>query len=783
MMKTVNRTMTKAKPDSPAKKRHEEYAERIIAMLEKGMAPWQKPWAAGAMHPPFNPVSGTVYSGINRVMLSEYDFADPRWMSFKQANQKGYRVKKGEKSQPIVHWQWTETVDKLDEDGKPVLDTNGQPEKEVWLLGRPRIRFFSVFHASQLQLENGQPIPPFEPKELDWQPHERAEAILEASGAKIIHDQRDRAFYALQNDEIHLPPKENFGDEGQYYPIALHELSHWTRHPSRLNRENGPFGSESYAREELRAHIASWMLSQDLGIAFNPDHQAAYLQSWVKVLKDDPYQIFRACSDAERIKKYVLGLDRQQDQAAEITFSDTEPGAGDSPALDVAALSDAPGNDDRGVPAEPVTEPVFLNVPYKEKNEAKKAGARWDSGKKLWYAPTGADLGKLARFLPEKEPALVQSLSPVEEFRQVLENNGFVLNGDPIMDGKIHRVPIVGKPNQRDGAYQAYADGVPNGWFENHRDGNGTVTKWVYSGQTLSPEEKRLMQAEIDQRREQAQKEREDQYAKAAERVFDKFAACAAIPVDPEHLYLKSKGVGNFGLHQDHDGNLLVFGLNLDESDFPGKALPEAGFRPSLDDLAVTRHIQTVQTIAPDGGKKFEYGSRKHGAVHLIGEGQFKKIAYDHAFRQASLFDDLEKKPEILLAEGYATGASLHQATGLPVAVAFDAGNLLPVAEALRRKFPNADLTICADHDHTRKFNVGLGKAYETARAVGVRVVFPQFTEDEKAKGLTDFNDLAQSRGIFEVTKQVSPRHREQAASVAAPAQADRPAKSLGMAM
>lgn len=156
--------MTKAKPGTAVKKRHEEYAERIIAMLEKGMAPWQKPWEAGAMHPPFNPVSGTVYSGINRVMLSEYDFADPRWMSFKQANQKGYRVKKGEKSQPIVHWQWTETVDKLDEDGQPILDDNGQPEKEVWLLGRPRIRFFSVFHASQLQLENGQPIPPFEPK-------------------------------------------------------------------------------------------------------------------------------------------------------------------------------------------------------------------------------------------------------------------------------------------------------------------------------------------------------------------------------------------------------------------------------------------------------------------------------------------------------------------------------------------------------------------------------------------------------------------------------------------
>jgi antirestriction protein ArdC/phage/plasmid primase-like uncharacterized protein len=773
--------MPEERPEKAAKKRPEEFAELIIAKLEKGLAPWQKNWEAGTLYPPLNPVSGTVYSGLNRVLLSAFDYADPRWMSFKQANGKGFRVKKGSKSLPVVHWQWTATVDKLDEDGRPVLNADGEPEKTEVRLERPRIRFYAVFHASQLETENGQPIPPFEAKELDWNPNERAEAILEASGASIIHDQRNRAFYILRDDEIHLPPKENFSDQGQYYPIAFHELSHWTRHPSRLNRENGPFGSETYAREELRAHIASWMISQDLGLAFNSDHHASYLQSWLKVLKQDPYEIFRACGDAERIKQYVLGLEQKQEQAAEIVFTDREE------------------------KVEPALEAVYLQVPYKEKGEAKKAGARWDRDKKLWYAPAGTDLGKLAKFLSEKEPVPAPVLSPVEELRRLLENNGFALQGDPIMDGKIHRVAVAGKANQKDGAYQAYSDGLPNGWFQNHQ--TGEVQKWVYSGQQLSAEQKKLMQAEIGQRRDKAQKERERQYAQAAERAWEKFAATFSNPVDPEHPYLKAKGVGNYGLHQDQDGNLLVFGLDLDRSDFPGQASPEL-IRPSLDDLTVTRHIQTVQSISPEGEKKFEYGSRKKGAIHLIGESIFKKIAYDQAYQSPSLFGDLKEQPEILLAEGYSTGASLFRATGLPVVVAFDAGNLRPVAEALRRKFPKADLTICADNDHPlvlkaikeklgevqvtpelekeyAHHNKGVILAVKAAEAVQARVIVPDFTDGEKAKGLTDFNDLAQSRGLFAVTKIVSPHHRPRGAFADLGGQADQPAQgqSAGLAL
>ena len=126
---------------------------------------------------------------------------------------------------------------------------------------------------------------------------------------------------------------------------------------------------------------------------------------------------------------------------------------------------------------------------------------------------------------------------------------------------------------------------------------------------------------------------------------------------------------------------------------------------------------------------------------------------------------------EIILSEGYATGASLHMATGKPVAVAFDAGNLEPVAIKLREKFPNAAITICADndHQHTRRtpegpepWNKGVEMAEKAAQAVGGKVVVPTFTKEEKERGLTDFNDLHQSRGLDAVRKQVGPERQQE---------------------
>jgi phage/plasmid primase-like uncharacterized protein len=167
----------------------------------------------------------------------------------------------------------------------------------------------------------------------------------------------------------------------------------------------------------------------------------------------------------------------------------------------------------------------------------------------------------------------------------------------------------------------------------------------------------------------------------------------------------------------------------------------------------VDRDLRGLQLISPEGQKRFLPGMEKNGNFHLIaGEG----FSPEKNLSQG----------EILLSEGYATGASLHMATGKPVAVAFDAGNLEPVARKLREKYPNASITICADNDHqhtrrtpegTELWNKGIILAQDAAKAVGGKVVAPVFNEEERARGLTDFNDLHASRGLDEVKRQIGP--------------------------
>lgn len=329
------------------KKAHEEFAEKIIAMLEKGVAPWQKAWKAGEYHSPLNPVSGTVYRGFNNMVLSAPDYLDPRWMTFKQANEKGYRVKAGSKSTPIVYWQWKDEEQRVDQNGQPMFDDSGKPLKVAIDLERPRIYVYSVFHASQLQTPEGENIPAYEPEELVWNPHDKAEAILFESGADISHDQRDRACYRPYDDSIHLPPREHFTNAGDYYCAALHELGHWACSKHRLGlSSHDAFGSEEYAKEELIVEISSWMICRDLGLDFKPEDSASYVGNWLKALKGDPYEIVRACAAAEKVKTYILGLDREMAH---------------NPAIEVSPLAEAA----RELPPEPIQWFDRLSMPEK----------------------------------------------------------------------------------------------------------------------------------------------------------------------------------------------------------------------------------------------------------------------------------------------------------------------------------------------------------------------------------------------------------------------------------
>jgi antirestriction protein ArdC len=283
----------------------QEITDNIIAALEKGTAPWQKPWQAGAFEMPMNPTSGKPYRGGNVIQLMmsgmKSSYEDPRWLTYRQAQENGWQVWKGEKGTQIEFWQFPKGKSEDFEESKSVEQDIGRD--------KPIYRVYTVFNASQID-----GIPRHVPRvRQEWEANSSAETILQNSGARIIHDQADRAFYSRSTDSIYLPPRGAFDSAGNYYGTALHELVHYSGAPGRLNREtlneSYRFGDPNYAKEELRAELASVFIMAERGIPHNPDSHAAYLSSWIKTLQDDRHEIFRAARDAHRAADLIIALE------------------------------------------------------------------------------------------------------------------------------------------------------------------------------------------------------------------------------------------------------------------------------------------------------------------------------------------------------------------------------------------------------------------------------------------------------------------------------------------
>lgn len=283
--------------------------ERLIGMLESGTAPWQKPWDAGiaAMNRPHN-YNGRPYHGVNALMLwctaIDKGYEDPRWLTFKQVNKLGGHVNKGEKAQIVEYWQWEKEVENPE-----------TGDKEKVPLEHPKVYRAAVFNADQCT-----GLPKLRRQEQKWSPVERAENIIAANGVPVTHNTDGSAFYSPGGDFICLPPRESFATVDAYYSTLLHEVGHSTGHPTRLNREfGGQFGSEGYAREELRAELASTFLCGELGIATtgSDEQHAAYVKSWVSALKNDYNEIFRAAADAEKICNYLYEREKEYLQLKE----------------------------------------------------------------------------------------------------------------------------------------------------------------------------------------------------------------------------------------------------------------------------------------------------------------------------------------------------------------------------------------------------------------------------------------------------------------------------------
>ena len=990
---------------------HEQVAEKLIEQLKQGTAPWQKPWQPGepGANIPINPVTDKRYRGINVLQLMMQDRTDQRWLTYKQAEAAGAQVMKGEKGTSIQYWKFAEEQTITDEAGRPVLDDQGQPRKGQLPLERPRVFFATVFNAEQIE-----GLPPLERKEPSWQVLDRAEHIMQASQAVIRHGQHDRAFYRASTDSIHLPGRDQFKTADQYYATALHELGHWTGHSSRLNRDLlNPYGSVEYSKEELRAEIASMILGDELGIGHDPGQHAAYVGSWIKVLEENPLEIFRASADAERIRDYVLAFEQQQElghirsqveerlaeqqaQPYEVSMSSPLPpentykeelarllklstltpgvhtptdefrntnhaavlvddapiilcGPADDP--DSVAMAEAlaasshvqtacqaagisgpiktgiivgrnlqwgrtesavvaktsgevePGGDDGPViaivlndPAQALTtslcvttetarifdakapelddgqtlaalakkaaDRVYLDVPFKQKDEAKALGARWDRRERSWFIPADIDSSPFEKWLNKAAP-LEQGLSqagneqahrfelhdprsdvtyrftsaadviakadeigghrflmvhpdgkyeridkvdgvwkhgdgkafaiedkglqiklgsvqdrqylavpygertaakaagalwdkgakswyvgpkadkvklerwnmdnrsgqqdpamtPREEFTEALQALGCIVAGEhPIMDGQKHRIGVDGdRKGDQAGFYVCHLDGHPAGYIKNNR--TGIDMKWKAKGYSLDPETKAILQAVAAAKQAKRAAKLEETHEATSQRISRQMEDL--VPVAEATGYMRDKGI------QPHAGAFT-------DGDY------KTTYIPAFDGGG---KLWTMQYIQENGTKRFAKNSRKEGCFHPVGG-----------------MEALAAAPVLVIAEGYATAATLAEALGQATVSAFDSGNLLPVAQALHQKYPGKPIIIAGDDDlnvgATLGINPGRVKAAEAARAVGGKAIFPVFAPGEQSaesKAFTDFNDLAKSSilGMDGVKRQV----------------------------
>lgn len=280
---------------APRRDWRQEATDKIVVALEEGRRPWERPWdGAGS---PVNAATGKRYRGINTLLLG-FDPAflasgDPRFCTFNQAKAEGWSVRKGSKSRHVLFYK---ILEKRDRDAGPGDD-------EVRRI--PILQSYAVFHASEIE-----GIPDFVPPERGepWERVEDVHAILEGSGARVDVG-GDRAAYSPDLDRIVMPPEKAFRTAEGWAATQIHELGHWTGHETRLNRDlTGAFGSESYAREELRAEIASAFVCGEIGLSPHLENHASYVASWLKVLRGDKNEIFRAVADAQKIADRCLSF-------------------------------------------------------------------------------------------------------------------------------------------------------------------------------------------------------------------------------------------------------------------------------------------------------------------------------------------------------------------------------------------------------------------------------------------------------------------------------------------
>jgi antirestriction protein ArdC len=292
---------------------YEMVNQKIIEMLEQGTIPWRKPWNAET-NMPRNIVSGKEYRGVNTFLLGCQSYGSPYWMTFKQCQEKGGHVRKGEKSSIVVFWKW---LDRKSADTGEASEA-GEPNRSGKI---PLLRYYNVFNWEQTEEI---PEPPKQEAHNIFTPIERAEQIVTGMPLRPqVRHGGGKAAYSPTLDYIKMPEKHTFSSSEAYYATLLHELSHSTGHEKRLNRksltEMTGFGSHDYAREELVAEMSAAFLCAYAGIEQSIlDNSAAYIAGWLKALKNDKTMLVMAAAQGQKSADYILNKQEEQqlDEAA-----------------------------------------------------------------------------------------------------------------------------------------------------------------------------------------------------------------------------------------------------------------------------------------------------------------------------------------------------------------------------------------------------------------------------------------------------------------------------------
>src|SRR6266542_717409 len=271
--------------------------DRVIALLEQGNIPWQKPWQSGDLMPR-NLISKREYRGVNVFLLHAMSYESPFWLTFNQAKELGGNVKRGEKACPVVFWKWLDVV----EEGEA---------KRV-----PFLRYYSVFNVSQCEGISQDKIPSPSGSTREHSPIAEAERIVDAMPKRpVIKPGLDRAYYSPSGDFVGMPAPESFRSAEDFHSVLFHELTHATGHESRLNRKGvsgtdgewSAFGSTPYAKEELVAEMGAAFLCGQAGIVERTlNNSAAYVASWLERLKDDRKLVVHAAAQAQKAADFIL---------------------------------------------------------------------------------------------------------------------------------------------------------------------------------------------------------------------------------------------------------------------------------------------------------------------------------------------------------------------------------------------------------------------------------------------------------------------------------------------